>query len=689
MNRVYLENPDLKYYINPSEDSVMKTNLVFAMFLLSVLGLAAQAAIVRTTDDAKYPGADTYVTNDNNSQGPNSNFGTEVRMRFRQNNTSRSKVAYIRFNITDVAGDLSGAFLTCETTYAKGSNKTVTVYGLTDESRDFWIESGAGGITYNTAPAMLTAAPGYYDLDESKVVSLGTFTTPPVPAAQPVRFSTNPANMNMTTFLGSDTNGAITVILVGSDDETEIATKEHATFIPPTLTIPNASTGGALNPQPQDKTSVNRSTLTQLSWTLIPGIAKCDVYFGADPNILDPDMDKITFAPAVESVNIADFPGFSTPLPAGKYYWRVDCYDKLTDPNVLIGPFWSFTATSAPVFSGISPAAQAKFEGQNADPITVVFESTSALTYAWYRSVDNDTSTGADDSPVGGNSDTLSLSGLTAADEGWYYCKATSAGGEAPSALARLTIKRLLAHWALDGNADDSSPAKLNGTLMGEPAFAAGVNEKTGQALTFDAVDDYVDMPDDFSDFTAGVTISVWANPAAVANWARFIDFGNGPDSDNIFLTRNTLTNNLTLNVYKGTASAGSVTATGALALNAWQMFVATMDDAGNVVLYKNGLPIQTGTIAAKPNIVTRTSNFIGDSNWTTDAFYNGLMDDIAIYNYAVSADTVADMYSAVAGNYCRISLALDYDGNCKVDLPDFAIFAADWLKCGLYPECP
>ena len=87
--------------------------------------------------------------------------------------------------------------------------------------------------------------------------------------------------------------------------------------------------------------------------------------------ITNPEMmDKLSFAPAVESVNIADFPSYANklPLPEGKYYWRVDCYDKLTDPNVLSGPFWSFTATSTPVFNSITPSAQAKFEGQDGDP---------------------------------------------------------------------------------------------------------------------------------------------------------------------------------------------------------------------------------------------------------------------------------------------------------------------------------
>ena len=29
----------------------------------------------------------------------------------------------------------------------------------------------------------------------------------------------------------------------------------------------------------------------------------------------------------------------------------------------------------------------------------------------------------------------------------------------------------------------------------------------------------------------------------------------------------------------------------------------------------------------------------------------------------------------------------MDFSGNCIVDLPDFAMFAQEWLKCGLYPQ--
>jgi hypothetical protein len=660
----------------------MKNKVVFGIVLLSILVLAAHAEVVRATDDAEYPGADAYVTNDS-TQSPTANFGTVVSMRWRQLADTRSKVAYIRFNITDVAGDMSGAYMTLAYTFMKGTGAaTINVYGVIDGDDDFWVESGEGGINYNNAPGLAPASLGNYAINNAKATLLGTLSSLPA-ATLPVSVSTDPATLDLTEFLNADTNGLVTFFLIGPNDEDEIATKENTTYDAPKLVMPNASLGGALDPQPEDTANINRNTLTELSWTLIPEVVKCEVYFGTEPNIANPlTMDKLVFDPAVESVAIDAFAHFSTPLPEGTYYWRVDGYDGDTEPNYYEGLYWSFTATSAPVFVSITPTAQGKFEGENGNAITVTFESSSPLSYAWYRSTDNANNTDDDDVAVGDDSATLTLTGLDSADEGWYYCKASNPG-ETRSATARVTIKRLIAHWAFEGNADDETGV-YDGTLMAEPnfVFPAGI---IGQAAVFDGAN-YIDLPDGFSDFSAGITISVWAKPSTATNWARFVDLGNGASSDNIYLSRNGTSTSLSFSFYRGSTSAGIVTATNALVLDEWQMFVAVLDEAGNATLYKNGLAIQTGSFTQMPNILVRTSNFIGESNWTDDAFYNGAMDDLHIYSYALDSDTLADMYSGAAGPYCRTRPALDWNGNCVVDLADFVDFSSAWLNCGLWP---
>jgi hypothetical protein len=117
-----------------------------AFITLLSIGSGVQALTI-TTEDGN--GADTYLTNDT-QQGPDTNTSAEVRMRaFRQLADTRSKTGYIRFAVGDAAGDMSGATLTFEATFLKGSAKVVQVYGLIDGDGDLWDEST---ITYNTAP---------------------------------------------------------------------------------------------------------------------------------------------------------------------------------------------------------------------------------------------------------------------------------------------------------------------------------------------------------------------------------------------------------------------------------------------------------------------------------------------------------------------------------------------------------
>ena len=219
----------------------MRCKLLLIIVTLLLVSANAQAVTVITTEDGS--GADTYVSNDS-QQGPTTNMGAEVRMRaFRQAVDSRSKIGYIRFDLTGVEeADITGSRLMFDATFLKGSAKVVQVYGLIDGADDNWIESGVGGITYNTAPGLIANPPttlGNYALDLTKLVLLGTLTTPavPSPAVYPVRFISNSTNLPLADFLNADTNNLVTFVFIGTNNEGEIASKEHATYIAPTLKL--------------------------------------------------------------------------------------------------------------------------------------------------------------------------------------------------------------------------------------------------------------------------------------------------------------------------------------------------------------------------------------------------------------------------------------------------------------------
>jgi len=202
-----------------------------------------------------------------------------------------------------------------------------------------------------------------------------------------------------------------------------------------------------------------------------------------------------------------------------------------------------------------------------------------------------------------------------------------------------------IGYWKLDDlsgtTASDHSAMSSSGTLNGGMTFeknaVAGVR---GKALSFDGTDDYIQVAKGTSTPGTGFSVSLWVYPTAVKTWARFIDFGNGSGSDNILLTRSSSSNDLVFKCYNGTTDGGGVTATGAIELNKWQHFAATLDAAGNAKLYKNGTLIKSGTTGIFKKIA-RINSYIGKSNWSADQLYQGVMDEVQIFNSALTQQQI------------------------------------------------
>jgi hypothetical protein len=63
------------------------------------------------------------------------------------------------------------------------------------------------------------------------------------------------------------------------------------------------------------------------------------------------------------------------------------------------------------------------------------------------------------------------------------------------------------------------------------------------------------------------------------------------------------------------------------------------------------------------------------------------------MYSYPKTTVEIAQSYLAVSGadwvcNNELYDLQYDFDGNCRVDLADFAIFAGTWLNSNrIYPD--
>ncbi len=201
----------------------------------------------------------------------------------------------------------------------------------------------------------------------------------------------------------------------------------------------------------------------------------------------------------------------------------------------------------------------------------------------------------------------------------------------------------LILHYPMNGNSNDASGSGLNGVSNAGVTPALNRFDEVGQALRFNGTNGFIDVPDGVY-FTGGdFSISAWINPTAWNTWSRVLDFGNGPNNNNILLAAtNGTVGRPAVQIYNGTTpgtvhtSPVGVTAP----IGQWTHLVFT-HQGGLSTLYLNGVAVVSGTHPAPVNIL-RTICYIGRSNWAQDGYYNGVMDDLRVYNRSLSTEEIA-----------------------------------------------
>jgi hypothetical protein len=197
----------------------------------------------------------------------------------------------------------------------------------------------------------------------------------------------------------------------------------------------------------------------------------------------------------------------------------------------------------------------------------------------------------------------------------------------------------LVAYYPFNGNADDESGNGNDGTTMG----ATLTTDRFGNpdsAYSFDGADDYIQLPS----FILGgaVSIEAWVcsgNP--YANYARIIDFGNGPNN-NIILSWYSTYGTMNWEVYQ--ESTPSIVHTEEVfPQNEWIHVAATIDGDGNGYIYWNGVLKASGPILI-PLTLARNNQYIAKSNFS-DPYFDGLLDEIIVYNRALSAQEIQTHY--------------------------------------------
>ena len=208
----------------------------------------------------------------------------------------------------------------------------------------------------------------------------------------------------------------------------------------------------------------------------------------------------------------------------------------------------------------------------------------------------------------------------------------------------------LVGHWTFDGpdmipNARDRGSGGNHGQLINFTATTTKVG-MVGQALFFDGSNDVVRMGDVLDDvITATSTYCSWARPTGTTAQTGYIfgKFVNGIDNG-WFFRRNG--NSQWWFSTKSTDS--SLTAT--LTLEVWQhMCVVYAPTPNTSYLYRDGVLVDTSTTL--PTVTDVAGEVMIGDRAGSDRPFAGEIDDARLYNRALSAAEIAQIYKLGANS--------------------------------------
>ena len=193
----------------------------------------------------------------------------------------------------------------------------------------------------------------------------------------------------------------------------------------------------------------------------------------------------------------------------------------------------------------------------------------------------------------------------------------------------------------------DSSVNGQNGTLGGNSSFVKGISNN---AVSLDGTSGYVLLPAGILANLVDFTVATWVYARSTATWARIFDFGFGTSSWMMF----TVNGNSRLPGFEIVNYGGkvyTVSANKAFPTNQWVHVAVTLTGEigtiyfnGTVVGNATGIPISPFQLFD----VAAAQNYIGKSQYASDPYFNGLIDDFRFYQGALTQTQINALIALV-----------------------------------------
>jgi hypothetical protein len=198
----------------------------------------------------------------------------------------------------------------------------------------------------------------------------------------------------------------------------------------------------------------------------------------------------------------------------------------------------------------------------------------------------------------------------------------------------------LVGHWKLDGDALDASGNSRHGTLGGNPQFVPGVY---GEALECDGDDSLTITGYKGIEGTNPFSIAVWIQTKST-DTKTIVTWGSAVNGAKIELR-------IINNVLRANHGAGNVNSASAVNDNQWHHVVLTVTANATLsypqmILYVDGRDNTVPSTDTDPvlNIIPSFDVGIGWRSTDSDRYWEGLLDDVRIYNRVLTAAEIKEL---------------------------------------------
>jgi hypothetical protein len=275
-----------------------------------------------------------------------------------------------------------------------------------------------------------------------------------------------------------------------------------------------------------------------------------------------------------------------------------------------------------------------------------------------------------------------------------YYWQVQGDGGSFSGPIwSFTTMIGLVHHWPFDGDLLDAV-GNNDGIENGTVFFVEGADGVLNSAISVTDADFVSSAANISITGPSPRTINFWFN-AAQQQEATVSYGGRGSNGELFEVLLGYPTNSYCGHFWGSlmdTADSGSGDQP-AVSWNTWTMVTMTYDGT-TVQLYQDDVLKRTADLALN---TTATPIYIGGGHgsggqWDYDEF-DGQIDDVRVYDYALNADEVTTLYNEMQGigYVCDSPPTMDFTDDCVVDIADLIIFVQSWLDCGRWPssQCP